>query len=202
MEKLKEIVDTVEFLSRYPGWLKTTLGVWALGTLGLFVAMVVLYPKETAVRILKLSLVPDYARGVALQFRVANTSDQQAALVALELAFYATKVPPGAGSLQATESITGRYVVTGDAETGALRAAVNKETESLPVKIKFPLAGRKDYALVVLDLAQKIAAKGTDRFQVALEAVGLPPPGARYVEAILHYGENEKTRAVEIPLPE
>ncbi len=194
MEKLKEIVDTIDFLSRYPGWLKTTLGLWAVCGLGLLAAMVVLYPKETAVRIIKLSLVPNFQGGVALQLRVTNTSDQQAALVAVELAFYAEKVDPGAGSLQTTEHITGRYEVSGDAEAGVLSARVNREGEQLPVRINFPLPGRKDYAIVVLDLAQKIAAKGTDRFQIALHAAGLPPAGAKYVEAILHYNEDEKTR--------
>lgn len=200
MDKLKDLVEGLDFLSRYPGWLKISLVVWAVCSLGLLTAMVILYPKPSAVRIIKLSLVPNFQGGVALQFRVSNTSDQAAGLVAVELAFYATKVPPDAGSLQSTEEITGRYIVRGDAEAGGLIATVNQEAESLPVKVKFPLPSRKDYAIVMLEVAQKIAAKGTDRFQIALQATGLPPAGAKYVEAILHYNEEEKTPPKVIPL--
>ncbi len=200
MEKLKSIVDTLDFLSRYPGWLKMVLGIWGGCTLGLLVTLVALYPRETSLRILRISLVPDYKRGIAIQFWVANRAEQPAALVALELSFYAAKVAPGEGSLQTTEKLSGRYIVTGEARNGGLAATINQETERLPVSINFPLPARKDYALFTLNLAQKVPAKGTDRFQVAIEAEGLPPPGAKYIEAILHYDDGEKTLPKELAL--
>jgi hypothetical protein len=198
-EKLKAIVEWFEFVRRYPGWLQLVLVIWLLVSAGVVSAMVVLYPKPESVRIIQLSKVPNLSGGVAFQIRVANSGDTQADLTSLELSFYRDEIPPDAGSLQSTEQISGRYVVTEDEASGQLSTRLNSESDALEATIQFPIPGRKDYAILNVDLAQKVESKGSDRFQVAIRAPGFPPQDAKYVRVVIFYGENDKTKEKIIP---
>lgn len=200
IEKLKSIVDTVEFLRQYPDWVKVALGIWFLFSGSLLAVLVILFPKEAAVQIIQIASVTNFSEGLALQIRVKNSSDQQAELIALELSFYESEVPPTTGELQSTESISGNYVVSRDETSGELSARLNQETEKLRAEIQFPIPGREDYAVVSLGLAQKVARKGSDRFQVAIQAPGFPPQKAKFVSAVVIYNEGDRTKAKALPL--
>jgi ABC-type Na+ efflux pump permease subunit len=199
-EKLKALFEWFEFVRRYPGWLQLVLLIWLLLGAGLVSAMVVMYPKPDNVRIIQLSKVPNFSDGIAFQVRVANSGDAQADLTSLELTFYQDAIPPTEGALQSTEQISGRYVVTEDKPAGQLSAQLNSETDALQATIQFPITGRKDYAILSVDLAQNVASKGSDRFQIAIKAADFPPKDAKYVRAVIFYGENDKTKEKVAPL--
>jgi hypothetical protein len=201
IEKLKSIVDTVELLRQYPDWVKVALVIWLLFSGSLLGALVILFPKEETVQIIQLVKVANFSGGIAFQVRVKNSTDQQVELVALELSFYESAVPPTAGELQSTDPISGSYVVSSDQTSGELSARLNQEAGALPAAIQYPIPGRDDYSVVSLNLAQKVPRKGSDRFQVAIQASGFPPQKARFASAVVVYNESDRTKAKILALP-
>jgi hypothetical protein len=200
MEKLKGIVELFDFLGQYPHWLKIGLLLWVFFSGGLLCAMVVLYPKKVPVTILRVTLIKDAGQGIGFQIRVQNSTDVQAELVALEMEFYESEPSPEDGALQSTESVTGHYTILKNPETGELATKLNNESALLPATISFPIQGRTDYALLTLELAQKIKGKGSDRFEVAIRAPDFPPKEAKYLRTVIQYDDGKRTPAKVQPL--
>jgi hypothetical protein len=190
LDKLKGLVEFFGLFSQYPLWVRILSVFWAAFSCALIVILVVKYP-NLGVRVIDAFKVSRDNRGINLQFRLKNFSDDNAELTSAKLTFYKNSL--NVGGLQSERQLSGKYVVTRDAATGTAVETIGEEKDGLPAEIIFPMQGQDDLAEVTLHLSQEIPKKDGDRFQISVKADNFPPAGSKFVQVVFCYDKDQKT---------